>query len=43
MSKQDYEANLGGPEGLILATVVTVVALVLAVRRLQNFELTDTD
>jgi ABC-2 type transport system permease protein len=41
--ERDFEANLGGPEGLILATVATAVALVLAVRRLQNFELTDTD
>ncbi len=43
VSKQDFEANLGGLEGVILAAVVTVAVLVLAVRRLQNFELTDTD
>ncbi len=41
--EQDFEANLGGPEGLILATVATAAALVLAVRRLGAFELTDTD
>ena len=43
VSKQDFEANLGGPEALILATVATAIALVLAVRRLEAFELTDTD
>jgi len=41
--EQDFEANLGGPEGLILATVATAAALVLAVRRLEAFELTDMD
>jgi ABC-2 type transport system permease protein len=41
--EQDFKANLGGPEGLILATVATAAALVLAVRRLEAFELTDTD
>jgi ABC-2 type transport system permease protein len=41
--KQDFEADLGGVEGLILATVVAAIALVLAVRRLEAFELTDTD
>jgi ABC-2 type transport system permease protein len=43
VSEQDFEANLGGVEGLILAAVVAAVALVLAVRRLEAFELTDTD
>ncbi len=43
VSKQDFEANLGGPEALILATVAAAAALVLAVRRLEAFELTDTD
>jgi ABC-2 type transport system permease protein len=43
VSEQDFEANLGGAEGLILAAVVAAVALVLAVRRLEAFELTDTD
>ncbi len=43
VSEGDFEANLGGPEGLILATVVAAAALVLAVRRLEAFELTDTD
>ncbi len=43
VSKQDFEANLGGAEGLILAVVVAAAALVLAVRRLEAFELTDTD
>ncbi len=43
VSKQDFEANLGGVEGLVLAAVVAAAALFLAVRRLQNFELTDTD
>ena len=43
VSEGDFEANLGGPEGLILATVVAAAALVLAVRRLGAFELTDTD
>jgi ABC-2 type transport system permease protein len=42
-SKGDFEANLGGLEGLILATVATAVALILAVRRLEAFELTGTD
>jgi ABC-2 type transport system permease protein len=42
-SKGDFEANLGGPEGLILSTVATAVALILAVRRLEAFELTGTD
>ncbi len=37
VSKKAFEANLGGPEGLILATVVTAAAIVIAVRRLQNF------
>jgi ABC-2 type transport system permease protein len=43
VSKQDFEADLGGVEGLVLATFVTAAALVLAVRRLEAFELTDTD
>jgi len=43
VSKQDFEADLGGVEGLVLAAVVAATALVLAVRRLQTFELTDTD
>ncbi len=43
VAKQDFEADLGGPEGLILAAAATAVALVLAVRRLEAFELTDTD
>jgi ABC-2 type transport system permease protein len=43
VSEQDFEANLRGPEGLILAVIVTAAALVLAVRRLEAFELTDTD
>jgi ABC-2 type transport system permease protein len=42
-SKGDFEANLGGPEGLILVSVATAVALILAVRRLEAFELTATD
>ena len=43
VSEQDFEANLGGPEGLILAAVAAGVGLVLATRRLESFELTDTD
>jgi ABC-2 type transport system permease protein len=43
VSEQDFEANLGGVEGLVLAAVVAAAALVLAVRRLEAFELTDTD
>jgi ABC-2 type transport system permease protein len=43
VSEKDFDANLGGPEGLVLATVATAAALVLAVRRLEAFELTDTD
>ncbi len=43
VSKQDFEANLGGPEAFILAAAVAAAALVLAVRRLESFELTDTD
>lgn len=40
---RDFKANLGGPEGLILAAAVTGAALVFATRRLEAFELTDTD
>ncbi len=43
VSKQDFEATLGGPGAFILATVAAAAALVLAVRRLEAFELTDTD
>ncbi len=43
VSKDEFESNLGGPEGLILAAVVTLIALVIAVRRLEAFELTGTD
>ncbi|MCH7484731.1 MAG: ABC transporter permease [Chloroflexi bacterium] len=43
VSEGDFEANLGGVEGLVLATVVAAAALVLAVRRLEAFELTGTD
>jgi len=41
--KQDFEADLGGVEGAILAGIVIAAALFLAVRRLQRFELTETD
>ncbi len=41
--ERDFEANLGGVEGLVLAAAVTAVALALAVRRLQSFELASTD
>jgi len=40
---KDFKANLGGPEALVLATVATAAALALAVRRLEAFELSDTD
>ncbi|RLC57669.1 MAG: hypothetical protein DRI30_03835 [Chloroflexi bacterium] len=43
VSERDFEANLGGVEALVLATVVVATALVLAVRRLEAFELTGTD
>jgi ABC-2 type transport system permease protein len=43
VSEDDFQANLGGVEGLMLATIVAAAALVLAVRRLEAFELTDTD
>jgi ABC-2 type transport system permease protein len=43
VSKQDFEADLGGVEGLVLAAVVVAAALILAVRRLEAFELTETD
>jgi len=43
VSKGDFEADLGGPEGLILVAMATAVALLLAVRRLEAFEFTDTD
>ncbi len=43
VSERDFEANLGGVEGLVLIAVVTAAALLLAVRRLEAFELTDTD
>ncbi len=40
---QDFEATVGGPEAFILAAVVAAAALFLAVRRLESFELTETD
>ena len=43
VSKQDFEAKLGGPEALILATAVAAATLILAVRRFEAFEITDTD
>ena len=43
VSERDFEANLGGVEGLVLAGVVVATALVFAVRRLEAFELTGTD
>ncbi len=43
VSKQDFEATVGGPEAFILATFAAAAALVLAVRRLEAFELTNTD
>ena len=43
VSKQDFEATVGGPEAFVLATFAAAAALVLAVRRLEAFELTDTD
>lgn len=43
VSKREFEANLDGAAGLILAAAVTAAALVLATRRLAAFELTDTD
>lgn len=38
-----FEANLDGGPALILVAIVTPVALVLATRRLQRLELTETD
>ncbi|MEX0800857.1 MAG: ABC transporter permease [Dehalococcoidia bacterium] len=43
VSERDFDANLGGPEALILASAVTAATLVLAVRRFEAFEITDTD
>jgi len=43
VSERDFEANLGGVEGLVLAGVVVATALVFAVRRLEAFELIGTD
>lgn len=43
VSKQDFEATVGGPEAFVLAVFAAAAALVLAVRRLEAFELTDTD
>ncbi len=43
VSKGDFEADLGGLEGLILVAMAAAVALLLAVRRLEAFEFTDTD
>jgi ABC-2 type transport system permease protein len=43
VSSQDFDATVGGPEALILAAIVAATSLFLAVRRLQSFELTDTD
>ncbi|MCH8814185.1 MAG: ABC transporter permease [Chloroflexi bacterium] len=41
--KQNFEAELGGAEGLVLASAAAAIALFLAVRRLQRFELTEPD
>lgn len=38
-----FDAKLNGIAALILATIVTVAALLLATRRLQRLELTETD
>ncbi len=43
VSSQDFNATVGGPEAFILAAIVAATCLFLAVRRLQSFELTDTD
>ncbi len=43
VSNQDFEASLGGPEAFLLAAAVAAAAFFLAVRRLESFELTDTD
>ena len=43
VSKGAFEADLGGLEGLILVVMAAAVALLLAVRRLEAFEFTDTD
>ena len=43
VNKRNFEADLAGPAALILVTVVTVGALVLATRRLERLELTETD
>ena len=43
VSSEDFDASLGGPEAFILAAVVAATGLFLAVRRLESFELTDTD
>ncbi|MCH8051988.1 MAG: ABC transporter permease [Chloroflexi bacterium] len=43
VSEQEFEATIGGPEAFILAAVAAAGALFLAVRRLESFELTNTD
>ncbi len=43
VSTQDFEASLGGPEAFLLAASVAATAVFLAVRRLESFELTETD
>jgi len=43
VDSEDFEANLGGVAGVILASIVIAATLFLAVRRLQQFELTETD
>jgi ABC-2 type transport system permease protein len=43
VSKQDFEAKLGGAEAIILISIVIAASLFLAVRRLERFELTETD
>ena len=42
-STQVCEAPLGGPEAFLLAAGVAATAVFLAVRRLESFELTETD
>lgn len=43
VSEEEFEATLAGPLAFVLAAAVAATGLFLAVRRLQSFELTDTD
>ena len=43
VDKQDFEAKLGGAEAIVLAGIVIAAAILIAIRRLQAFELSEPD